>query len=256
MDSVHGGLSVGAPQKRKQEHLLRVAIHDTGPGLTSEQEQKLFAAFSQADATVTRKHGGSGLGLIISRRLSQLMGGAVELTSTKPDQGSVFTVTVRMGAIPGVGETSVLARQDTLSVATPRGNAGRLSGRILLAEDGPDNQRLISFHLRRAGAEVKIAENGRMALDMLDQAEIEGQPFDLLLTDMQMPELDGYSLARMLRERGSTLPIVALTAHAMAEDQKKCLDAGCNDYATKPIDKSQLTAICGRWIATRCSTHT
>ncbi len=124
----------------------------------------------------------------------------------------------------------------------------RLSGRILLAEDGRDNQRLISLQLGRAGAEVHVAENGRVALEMLAQAEAAGRPFELLLSDMQMPEMDGYTLARTLRAQGCTIAIVALTAHAMPEDRQKCIDAGCDDYAAKPIDRVALLEACARWI--------
>jgi CheY-like chemotaxis protein len=102
--------------------------------------------------------------------------------------------------------------------------------------------------MRRAGATVDLAANGRLALEMLARAAAEGRPYDLLLTDIQMPELDGYSLTRALRDCGSRIPIVALTAHAMAEDRQRCLDAGCDDYAVKPIDKAKLLSTCARWL--------
>jgi CheY-like chemotaxis protein len=135
-------------------------------------------------------------------------------------------------------------------VAVPSDATGahKLTGRVLLAEDGVDNQRLIGLHLRKAGATVSIADNGLIALRMLDAAAGEGRPFDLLLTDMQMPEMDGYTLARTLRRRGSRLAIMALTAHAMAEDRDKCLEAGCDDYATKPIEPAKLIATCAEWM--------
>src|SRR5574340_107316 len=102
-----------------------------------------------------------------------------------------------------------------------------------MVEDGIVNQRLVAFHLRKAGADVDVADNGRAALEKIEEAERDARPYALLLTDMQMPELDGYSLARSLRARGSTFPIVALTAHAMADDRQRCLDAGCDDYLSK-----------------------
>jgi CheY-like chemotaxis protein len=131
--------------------------------------------------------------------------------------------------------------------AMPHALAGR---RVLLAEDGEDNQRLISVLLRAAGADVTVVSNGRQALDAIEWASAGGAPFDLLLSDMQMPEMDGYSLATALRAMGNPIPIVALTAHAMADDRRKCLDAGCDDYATKPIDRQALIATCARRIST------
>lgn len=127
----------------------------------------------------------------------------------------------------------------------------RLNGRILLVEDGEDNQCLISFLLKKAGAEVEIAENGSVALEKMEIAASApgSRPFGLILSDMQMPVMDGYTLARTLRERGDHIPIVALTAHAMAEDRERCLDAGCDDYLSKPIDRHSLLEACFRWLA-------
>jgi CheY-like chemotaxis protein len=176
----------------------------------------------------------------------------VRLVRTAPGEGSVFAASFMVGAIDGT--PIVTSFQSEPSAASPAEPAApmKLTGRILLAEDGIDNQRLISFVLRRAGAEVDVADNGRVALQMLEAAESEGKPYQLLLTDMQMPVLDGYSLARMLRQMGSTLPIVALTAHAMAEDRARCTKAGCDDYATKPIDRAKLIAVCAAWMG-QCS---
>jgi CheY-like chemotaxis protein len=228
---------------------LILQVQDTGPGMTPEQAARLFAAFSQADTTVTRQHGGTGLGLTISRRLANLMGGDVTLAWTLPGKGSCFQLALPLVPVEGCELVSDLAAMHANAVITPAPTAAALSGHILLAEDGPDNQRLISFHLRKAGAEVSIADNGRIALEMIEAAAAAGKPFDLLLTDMQMPEMDGYTLSRTLRQRGSRLRIVALTAHAMAEDRDKCTAAGCDDYASKPIDKLALLATCARWMA-------
>ena len=225
-----------------------VDVVDTGPGMTTEQAEKLFGVFGQADSTTTRRFGGTGLGLAISRRLANLMGGDVALLRTEAGLGSCFRLVLPLRA----GAQSVLVtnlnavREATATVVT----AGpvTLSGRILLAEDGVDNQRLISFHLRRAGATVDIADNGRIALDLFEKRALTGVPYDLILTDIQMPELDGYSLARAIRQQGSTIGIVALTAHAMADDRQKCVQAGCDDYATKPIDRAQLIATCAAWM--------
>ncbi len=234
--------------------LLRIAVEDTGPGMTRLQAQKLFRPFTQADASVTRKHGGTGLGLTICRRLAGLMQGTVTLEYTAPGHGSRFVVELPLVTADGAAMTDVLT---TFAADGPAGGGptaaaltGVLSGRILLAEDGEDNRRLITYHLSRAGAEVTVVENGRLALDLIEAAPRDGRQFDLLVTDMQMPIMDGYTLARSLRKLGHTIPIIALTAHAMAEDRQKCLEAGCDDYATKPIDRVRLIAVCRSLLGT------
>jgi PAS domain S-box-containing protein len=234
---------------------LVIDVEDTGPGMDWAQSKRLFMPFSQADETVTRRHGGTGLGLTICRRLARLMGGEVTLLRSEPGQGSCFRLTLPFEPVEGTAMVERLAAPPTAEQGGSRAASGVLRGRVLLAEDGPDNQRLISFHLRRAGAKVSTAENGRIALEMIERAEAEGQPFDLLLTDMQMPEMDGYTLTRTLRARGSKLAIVALTAHAMAEDRARCEAAGCDEYATKPIDPRALVATCAAWMG-RLSTTT
>ncbi|HVU63191.1 MAG TPA: PAS domain S-box protein, partial [Phycisphaerales bacterium] len=223
-------------------------VEDTGAGMTEEQVARVFSPFGQADSSVTRRFGGTGLGLTISRRLASLMGGDVKLIRTEPGKGSCFRLVIPMEPVAGSGVISDLNSVQTAGPPKATAPAVALRGRILLAEDGPDNQRLIAFHLRRAGAEVEVADNGKIALMKFEMAEAAGKPFDLLVSDMQMPEMDGYTLARTLRERGSTIPIVALTAHAMAEDKDRCLDAGCDDYSTKPIDKALLLATCAAWM--------
>ncbi len=233
---------------RNGQSRLVIDVEDTGAGMTPEQSEQLFKAFGQADGTVTRKYGGTGLGLTICRRLAELMGGTVVLARTEPNVGSCFRMDLPLEPAPGAAMVARLERVQETYTSKRSASSSTLTGRLLLAEDGPDNQRLISFYLRNAGAEVEIAENGRIALEMLEVAVAKGCPFDLLLTDMQMPEMDGYTLAKTLRARGNYMPIVALTAHAMAEDRKKCMDAGCNDYASKPIDKAALIATCRQWI--------
>ncbi len=238
--------------EHREVPVLRIEVEDTGPGMTEAQARTLFQAFTQADASVTRKYGGTGLGLTICRRLAGLMSGTVILERTAPGKGSCFVVELPLVAVPGTRVVSDLEACAEVRTA-PAGRETetpevRLPGRILLAEDGDDNRRLITHHLSRAGAEVDVAINGRVALDMIDAANRERRPYNLLVTDMQMPVMDGYSLARALRKSGSSLGIVALTAHAMAEDRVKCLDAGCNDYASKPIDRERLIATCAKWI--------
>jgi CheY-like chemotaxis protein len=120
--------------------------------------------------------------------------------------------------------------------------------RVLLVEDGPDNQRLIKYTLKKYGAEVTVAGNGQEALDIVGSAKRNGESFDVILMDMQMPVLDGYQATRYLREQGYQGAIVALTAHAMSDDRQKCLDAGCDDYTTKPIDREILLAKVAQYV--------
>lgn len=220
---------------------LRFEIIDTGIGMTHEQKAKLFQSFSQADTTMTRRFGGTGLGLMISQRLAQMLGGDIVVAST-PGEGSSFSVTIETGSLQGV---AMLHQVDEADMSHRELNgqpktATRLKGRILLAEDGPDNQRLISFILRKAGAEVTVAENGRIAYEKAIAAAQTDEPFDVILMDMQMPELDGYGATRLLRSEGFKGPIIALTAHALTGERETCLEAGCDDFANKPIDKPKL----------------
>jgi len=229
--------------------MLRIDVTDTGSGLDEAGVARLFKPFTQADTSTTRRYGGTGLGLTICRRLAHLMGGSVSLAWTDVGEGSTFRVEVPLVVEAGTAMVTSLEAMEAATESTRRdATQVRLSGRILLAEDGPDNQRLIAFHLRKAGAEVTIVENGVQALDAIERGAAEGTRFDLLLTDMQMPEMDGYTLAKTLRERGSGLAIVAITAHAMSGDRQRCLDSGCDDYTTKPIDRRGLLATCAKWM--------
>ena len=217
-----------------------IEVIDTGIGMTPDQIERLFTPFAQADATTTRRFGGTGLGLAISKRIAELMGGSLTVRS-EPGAGSTFALRLPTGDLTGVG---LIDGPTEAMVPVPErtrtGGRVTLSGRVLLAEDGPDNQRLIAFHVQRAGAEVVIASNGQEAIDFVERAEREDRPFGLVLMDMQMPVLDGYEATRVLRASGRTLPIIALTAHAMAGDREKCLRAGCDDYQTKPISAPAL----------------
>jgi CheY-like chemotaxis protein len=214
---------------------IRFVVSDTGIGMSQEQVGRLFQAFSQADSSTTRRFGGSGLGLTISMKLAKLLGGQITVESA-PRRGSAFTVEISVGSLDGV-EMLTGVRESLLGTPahqTPIATT-RLNARILLAEDGPDNQRLISTHLRRAGANVVVAPDGQVAVDLMRK-----EHFDLVLMDMQMPVLDGYGATCELRQKGFKQPIVALTAHAMAEDRAKCLAAGCSDYLTKPVERDKL----------------
>ncbi len=223
---------------------MQFDVLDTGLGMSDEQAKILFQPFTQADTSTTRKFGGTGLGLTISKRFAELLGGDIKLVESEVGTGTRFRATVATGSIEGV---KMLANPTSAAVITNTSHdAARvlpsdLQGlHILLAEDGPDNQRLISFVLKKAGANVSVMENGKLAIDAALAARDDGNPFDVILMDMQMPIMDGYEATTRLRQQGYTEPIVALTAHAMEGDRERCINAGCDDYATKPIDRRKL----------------
>jgi PAS domain S-box-containing protein len=239
-----------------REALMQFNVHDTGIGMSPQQVAKLFQPFVQADSSTSRRFGGSGLGLVISKRLANMLGGAITARST-PGRGSTFTVTVATGSLDGVRmleypEEAVLAAENTCHRKTPE---IKLRCRVLLVEDGPDNQRIISFILRKAGAQVELAENGQVAVQKVLEARADAEkdaqdlrePFDIVLMDMQMPVMDGYEATRRLREHGYRGIIIAVTAHAMCSDRAKCLKAGCDDYTSKPIDRRQLLKLIKRY---------
>jgi PAS domain S-box-containing protein len=236
---------------------IEFQVVDTGIGIAPEHLERIFEPFSQGDSSTTRRFGGTGLGLAICRRLAKLLGGDVTAES-QPGRGSRLTLTIASGPLDGVpwvapaAATTVPAAVSPSSAALPQPSdvsAGpRLSGRILLAEDGPDNQRLVGLILRKAGAEVVMADDGKAALVLAIGAQNEGAPFDLILMDMQMPVLDGYEATAELRRFGYRGPIVALTAHAMLEDRQKCLDAGCDDYLSKPIHRDRVLELAARFL--------
>ena len=234
--------------------LIQFSVMDTGMGIPPEVQPRLFRPFTQADTTLTRRFGGTGLGLSIAKRLAKMLGGDIDVESA-PGQGSTFRVSVACGSLNGV---RMLTRPVESAKENPSGpklqadvqpTAGQpLNCRLLLAEDGPDNQRLIAHVLRRAGAEVEVVDNGDLAVQAAWKALAASKPFDVILMDMQMPVMDGYTATRRLRELGYQRPIIALTAHALAGDREKCIAAGCDDYATKPIDRAGLIVLIQNYV--------
>jgi CheY-like chemotaxis protein len=223
----------------------RFDVVDTGIGMSGEQIAGLFQPFSQADASAHRCFGGTGLGLAISKRLAAMLGGDITVAS-EPGKGSTFSLSIAAGS-PDDAEP-IPAADTQADAKPPRGDMSHaLNCRILLAEDGPDNQILITHLLRNAGAEVSVADNGRIALDLALAADRSGRAFDVILMDIQMPVMDGFEATRRLRDAGYRGPIVALTAHAMTSDRQKCLEAGCDDYTTKPIQRAALLACLAKY---------
>ncbi|GAB5443382.1 MAG: hypothetical protein Fues2KO_37310 [Fuerstiella sp.] len=212
---------------------LHVSIHDTGIGVSAEQQKRLFKPFSQGDASVDRAYGGTGLGLTISRRLARMLGGDITLES-EPHRGSLFRLTVRVDPAREVASGQLPGGDDLPAVDADYDASGH---RILVVDDRRDIRFLARSILSRAGMEVEEVEHGQQALHLVEKAESD---FDLIVLDMQMPVMDGYETARRLRSQGIDQPIIALTADAMQGDMKRCLDFGCDAYLSKPIDRQQL----------------
>lgn len=221
---------------RKGSHRLRIEVRDTGVGMTPDEVARLFQPLRPTAGAFTQGFRRTGLGLLISHKLVKLLGGEILVEST-PGKGSTFAVVIEA---PEGSDPKVHTAQN----ATPA-----LVGRILMAEDSPDSQRLISTHLKRAGAQVEIVSNGVLAIEAVRRSRLENKPIDLILMDMQMPEMDGYTAASKLRQIGWAGPIIALTANAMKGDRERCLDAGCDDYLSKPAEKQVLIDVCSRWMS-------
>jgi signal transduction histidine kinase/ActR/RegA family two-component response regulator/HPt (histidine-containing phosphotransfer) domain-containing protein len=215
-------------------------VEDTGIGIASEHLERIFLPFDQADNSITRQYGGTGLGLTICRQIAQELGGEISVRS-EPGSGSTFRVTLESGPLDQVrfvdGSVCEALKPDRVQAPKSLASATLQDTRILLVEDGETNRELITLVLTSAGAHVVCAENGQRGVDLA----LAGS-YDLILMDMQMPVMDGYTATRELRKRNSTLPIIAMTAHAMRGDQEKCLEAGCSGYMTKPIRIDELLA--------------
>ncbi|HEY1602687.1 MAG TPA: ATP-binding protein [Pirellulales bacterium] len=231
----------------KKQPRLQIEVIDSGIGMRSEQLAKIFQPFAQADSSTTRRFGGTGLGLSISKRLADVLGGTISVRSD-PGHGSRFILTVATGPLDSISHIADVQNPlpDAVAASEPRALPANRRCKVLLAEDGPDNQRLIAYVVRKYRADVTIADNGQMAVDLVLAAEDSGDPFHVVLMDMQMPVLDGYGATQKLREAGFAGTIVALTAHAMGGDREKCLAAGCNDYSMKPIDRASLYRVIAR----------
>jgi signal transduction histidine kinase/DNA-binding response OmpR family regulator len=211
----------------------RFSVRDSGIGMNGETQARLFQAFSQADSSTTRRYGGTGLGLAVSSRLAGLMGGRLTVES-EPDKGSCFTLSLQLPAT-------------NLPLAElPEQPVIQLQGRILMVEDHPVNQKVLSHQLREMGLQYAVAASGTQALDLLSS-----ETFDLVLMDWQMPQMDGLEATRQIRQLSTDtrhIPIIALTANANAGFREACLAAGANDYLSKPYTEAALAALLVQWL--------
>ncbi len=228
-----------------EEVSLIIEIIDTGMGIPDEKLETIFEPFSQADSSITRNFGGTGLGLTISRNLMEAMGGSLCVSSTV-GVGSTFALTLPIGKASEIEYREEYQSESIRAshiIKTKESVPNRLDGHVLLVDDGQTNRQLIGLILRRAGAQVTTANDGQEGFDLAIETK-----FDLILMDMQMPIMDGYTASAKLRKQGITTPIIALTASAMTRDRERCLNAGCNDYLTKPVDTEELIERVESWM--------
>ncbi len=242
----HGHLTLRVVIEAETDHDARVRfeVEDTGIGIAPEVQARLFVPFEQADNTSTRSYGGTGLGLVITRRIAELMGGQAGVRST-PGEGSVFWFTAHLRKAPTVErETDI---DDAAAVAAALRGLYKAS-RILVVEDDPCNQEVATYCLEHVGQHVSIAADGEQAV-----AKASAADFDLILMDIQMPRMNGLEATRAIRAlpRHAHTPIVAMTANAFAEDRTRCLDAGMDDFMAKPIAPERLFALVLKWLETR-----
>jgi len=225
----HIQIEIGVQESSADQVIVSFTVTDTGIGIAAESLPYIFDSFSQAGQDISRRYGGTGLGLTITKQLLRLQGGNISVKST-PGKGSVFHFYLPFGY------SNNQASQLLLNVAID--NSRLLAGkRFLVAEDNEINQKLIDYVLKNAGANVTLASNGSEAIDFVQKNEV----FDLIIMDLQMPEMDGYAATRFIRNNlHLQTPIIAMTATAMKDEQWQCLESGMNDYMTKPFEFDEL----------------
>lgn len=248
-----GSIKISASLETDTEKpILIFKVKDTGIGIKPEFHQSIFDPFSQAEDAMTRNYGGVGLGLAVSRDLARAMGGDIVVESTV-GQGSTFILTIDPG--PPIQNADDIS-DSTSQQSEPQDQSSPTttltpfqSYRVLIVDDSKDNRVLLKHYLKQSGAQIAFANDGQEAIDAVQDAINSNEPFQLLLMDMQMPVLDGYHATVKLRNLGVTVPIIAITAHALAGDREHCLSAGCDEYMTKPVDKQQLMDTCAALLA-------
>lgn len=223
--------------------VLEITVEDTGVGIKADQVERLFQPFAQVDSSTSRLFGGTGLGLAISQKLAQALGGTVMLERTQSDFGSTFKI--QINARPATycnwvnGFKSIDRDREETLYEHMDVNENSLKGiKILLVEDAPDNQMVIGMFLNSAGAKVDFADNGYEGISKASKDK-----YDIILMDIQMPKMDGYEATRILRKKGFEIPIVALTAHALMEERTRCINAGCTEHFTKPVNSEKLISL-------------
>lgn len=230
------------PEKNK----LFVSVTDTGVGMGEKEQRYIFLPFTQADVSTTRQFGGTGLGLCISNELADRLGGEIRCHSEE-SVGTQFTLEINAGELAGrslVDSREGLNRKP--AEVKQMASQPDLKGRVLLAEDNPDNQRLLGFYLKRAGVEYIVAENGAEAVQFG-----AAEHFDLVLMDMQMPVMDGLTAIRILRQQKYDKPIVVLSANVLEEDRVACKEAGANDFLTKPVDVQRFNEMLDKYLVNK-----
>lgn len=227
----YGKIEITVQNSPTRSGVLAFHVRDSGPGIPLEQQSRLFQPFTQLDNSMTRRHGGTGLGLSLARKLAQALGGDIELVESS-SQGSLFVATIQTG-----WEKPLTKGPISIANARAAGETQRdlENLQVLVVEDSLDNQALVRQMLQMKGAEVTLADNGQHGVELALRKN-----FDVILMDLQMPVLDGYSAVHKLREQGYQRPIIALTAHALLADREKCMQVGCNEYLTKPIAQEDL----------------